>query len=55
MSEERDHCKLSERMTKNKKMKKREKSRKTPKVTWVPAFIIFQIVILDASKNKQIS
>lgn len=42
-------------MTKNKKMKKREKSRKTPKVTWVPAFIIFQIVILDASKNKQIS
>ena len=41
-------------MTKNKKMKKREKSRKTPKVTWVPAFVILQIVILDASKNRQV-
>lgn len=40
-------------MTKNKKMKKREKSRKTPNITRVPAFDILRIVILDASKSKR--
>ena len=32
-------------------MKKREKSRKTPKVTRVPAFIILRLVILIENEN----
>lgn len=36
-------------------MKKREKSRKTPKVTWVPAFHILRFVILNENENERVS
>ena len=48
-------CNSLERITKNKKMKKREKSRKTPKVTWVPAFHILRFVILNENENERVS